>query len=125
MKPYARMVVLLVCMISTALILQGAFDTSDHTKSERIVRGYRGAAGGPSLAERVEAAAPGGAWSSEITHACRGFVRVTYAAPGGSWVFDYDVPQHLIHPGNPAAESVLGALAAPAPPTVDGGAPRD
>lgn len=132
MKPYARMGIMLVCMISTALILQGLFDTSDHAKSERIVRHYRGGAEGPgappSLEERLEREAPGGVWSSEITAGCRGFVRVSYAAPGGVYLFDYDVPEHAIHPGNPSAERVLAALAI-APPssargarTVDGGA---
>ncbi len=117
MKPYTRMLVVLACMIATALILQGAFDTSDHEKSERSVRGYRGA-NGPSVEERVAAAAPGGAWSSEITHSCRGVVRVTYAAPGGTFAFDYDLPGHVVHPANVAAERILGAIgesARPAP----------
>ncbi len=99
----------LVCMLSTALILQGAFDTSDHEKSERIVRSYRGR-GGPSIDERVHAAAPGGSWSTEITRGCRGIVRVGYHAPGASYEFDYDVPQHGIHPANPAAEAILNAI---------------
>ena len=127
MKPYARMILMLACMISTALILQGAFDTSDHAKSERIVKHFRGAGDGAemSLQERVEHEAPGGAWSSEITAGCRGIVRVTYAAPSGVWRFDYDVPQHLIHPANPAAERVLAVIAAAAKVgALDGGAPR-
>src|SRR5438132_202428 len=120
MKPYARMMVMLVCVVGTALILQGMFDASDHQKAERAVRSYRGG-GGQTIEERVQAAAPRGAWSSEITHACRGFVRVRYDAPNALYEFDYDVPQHLIHPGNGPAEQLLGAI----PLAPDGGAPRD
>jgi hypothetical protein len=105
------MLIILAGMIATALILQGAFDASDHRKSERIVRNHRGPTG-PSLGERVEAEAPGGAWTTEITHGCRGFVRVSYIAPAGTYVFDYDVPAHGIHPGNPAAERILAAIPA-------------
>jgi hypothetical protein len=118
------MMIMLMCMIATAVILQGWFDASDHRKAERIVRGYRGAVpehtvGGAlgipppaTLGERVEAEAPGGAWSTEITHACRGFVRVTYQSPSSVYLFDYDVPEHRIHPANPAAERVLQQLPA-------------
>lgn len=42
---YQRMLVILVAMIATALVLQGLFDKSDHEKSERIVRSYRGGGG--------------------------------------------------------------------------------
>ena len=109
------MMVMLVCMVATALLLQGLFDASDHGKAERIVRNYRGA-GGPSVGELVESEAPGGEWSSEITHACRGFVRVHYILPsGGRYLFDYDVPQHQIHPANPPAAAVLARVPA-APP---------
>lgn len=112
---HGRMLVLLVGMIATAVILQAMFDSSDHTKSERIVKAYRGA-GGASIAERLATEAPGGAWSSEITHGCRGYVRVRYdVAGGGTWVFDYDVPRHRIHPGNPAAERLLSSIP-PGPP---------
>lgn len=57
-------------------------------------------------------------WTTEITHGCRGIVRVSYAAPAGTYLFDYDVPGHAIHPGNPAAEHILAEV--PAAP--DGGA---
>lgn len=103
MKTYGRMIVVLGCMIATALLLQGLFDKGDHDKSERAVRNY--------LGQRVESEAPGGAWSSEITQGCRGFVRVRYLARAGEYLFDYDVPQHRIHPGNAAAEKILGAMA--------------
>lgn len=111
------MLVILVAMIATALVLQGLFDKSDHEKSERIVRGYRGG-GGATVEERLAKEAPGGAWASEITHGCRGVVRVSYTAPAGQYLFDYDVPGHAIHPANPAAERVLAVV--PAAP--DGGA---
>jgi hypothetical protein len=113
------MIVLLACVVGTALLLQGLFDKSDHEKSERIVRSYRGGSG-PTLAERVEAESPGGAWSSEITDGCRGYVRVIYSSPRGAYQFDYEVPAHRIHPGNSAAERILAAIAE-APP--DGGPP--
>jgi hypothetical protein len=110
------MLVVLACMIATALVLQGMFDASDHAKSERIVRGYRTIEAGAPLGERVEKATPGGVWSSEILHGCRGYVRVRYSAPGGEYVFDYDVPQHRIHPGNDAAARLLAELPAAATP---------
>jgi hypothetical protein len=115
MTSYRRMVIILLCMVATAVMLQGMFEASDHAKSERIVQNYRGA-GGPSLAERLAQVAPGGVWSSEITHGCRGFVRVSYTTPNVEYVFDYDVPQHLIHPANPAAAQLLSQVPAAPPP---------
>jgi hypothetical protein len=109
------MLVLLVGAVATAFVLQGAFDASDHRKAEHAVRTYR-VGNGPPLGERVEQAAPAGAWTTEITHGCRGIVEVTYAAPGGRFVFEYDVPQHAIHPGNPAAEKLLATLPSSPPP---------
>ena len=109
------MLVMLACMVATAVMLQAMFDTSDHTKSERIVRTYRGA-GGPTVEERVTRETPGGVWSSEVLHACRGFVRVHYDAPPVEYLFDYDIPEHRIHPANPAATRVLDAIPAPPPP---------
>ena len=128
MRPYARMLLLLVCMVATAVVLQAMFETSDHTKSERIVRTYRGAtpagagsaATGATLAERLEGQAPGGVWTSEITEGCRGYVRVRYTTATGEWIFDYDVPQHRIHPGNPAAESILRVLGPEMAPAATG-----
>ena len=74
--------------------------------------------GSASIEERLAQVAPGGNWSTEITHGCRGIVRVQYRAPAGDYVFDYDVPGHGIHPGNPAAEKILESLPpAPAAPT--------
>jgi hypothetical protein len=113
-KAYGRMIVLLVGAIATALILQGAFDASDHGKAERAVRGYR-VGDGPALGERVEKEAPGGGWTTEITHGCRGIVEVSYRAPDGRFVFEYDVPQHAIHPGNDAAARILSTLPPSAP----------
>jgi hypothetical protein len=106
------MVMLFVGAIATATIVQGAFDASDHQKSERAVRTYQ-VGDGPPLGDRIEKEAPGGVWSSEITHACRGIVRVSYVAPGGTWVFDYDVPGHGIHPGNETAAHLLESLPPP------------
>ena len=116
------MLLMLVCMVATAVVLQAMFETGDHTKSERIVRGYRGegpaAQSAPSLDERLAGRAPGGVWSSEIANGCRGFVRVRYTTPTVEYLFDYDVPEHRIHPGNPLAEQLLGEL--PAAPSGGG-----
>ena len=116
MNHYARMMVLLFGIIGTALVLQSAFDSSDHNKASRAVRGYR-VGTGPTLEERLGSVAPGGAWSTEITHGCRGIVRVDYRVANTDYAFDYDVPEHGIHPGNPAAERLLKELprVAPAP----------
>ena len=114
MKPYSRMLILLIGTIATATVLQGAFDTSDHQKGERAVRLYRVGAGAP-LGARVEAEAPGGVWTTEITHGCRGVVRVSYTTQATQYLFDYDVPGHAIHPANPSAEHVLATFPADSP----------
>jgi len=116
-----RLFILFFCATATLLILQNAFDSSDHRKAERAVRNY--AVGGKVLGTLVEKQAPGGAWSTEITHGCRGIVRASYDAPGGRFEFDYDVPGHMIHPANERGRAALEALTAPAAP--DGGAPPD
>jgi hypothetical protein len=115
-----RLAILFFCTAGSLLILQSAFDASDHRKAERAVRNY--AIGDRGLAAIVEGEAPGGEWSTTITHGCRGVVRVEYAAPAGVYAFDYDVPGHMIHPGNSLGERALGRLVA-APP--DGGVRRD
>jgi hypothetical protein len=48
--------------------------------------------------------APGGTWESEITHGCRGVVRVSY----GGHLFDYDVPGRTFHPANELARQAMG-----------------
>ncbi len=119
-----RLFILFFCAAGTLLILQSAFDASDHRKAEHAVRAYS-INGSRTLGEFVEARAPGGAWSTEITHSCRGVVRATYAAPGGTWRFDYDVPAHAIHPADDAGRQALEAFAVAAPktaPSTDGGA---
>jgi hypothetical protein len=104
-----RLLILFVCAAGTMLLLQSAFDSSDHRKADRAVRNYtvNGRVLGPLLEKRQ----PGREWSTEITHSCRGVVRVTY----GDAAFDYDVPGHGIHPGNEAGRQVLEELVAPSP----------
>ena len=115
-----RLFILFFCATATLLILQNAFDSSDHRKAERAVRNH--AVGGKVLGTLVEREAPGGVWTTEITHGCRGIVRTTYAAPGGQFEFDYDVPGHMIHPANERGRAALEMLGTAAP---DGGAPPD
>jgi hypothetical protein len=102
-----RLAILFFCATGTMLILQSAFDASDHGKAERAVRSYtvEGAAG--TLGAFVEAKTPGGAWSTEITHGCRGIVSARYAAPSAVYEWDYDVPAHTIHPANEAGRAAL------------------
>jgi hypothetical protein len=114
-----RLFILFFCATATLLILQNAFDSSDHRKAERAVRNH--AAGSKVLGTLVEQQAPGGVWSTEITHGCRGIVRTTYDAPGGRFEFDYDVPAHMIHPANERGRAALEALVV----VPDGGAPPD
>jgi hypothetical protein len=109
-----RMAIVFLCTAGSLLILQSAFDASDHAKAERAVRGY--SPRGQSLGQLIEGRAPGGAWSTEITHGCRGVVRVTYQAPGGHWAFDYDVPEHRIHPADDTSRHLLGELTGENPP---------
>jgi hypothetical protein len=106
-----RLLILFVCAAGTLLILQSAFDSSDHKKANRAVMSYspQGRPLGPYLEKR----APGREWSSEITHGCRGVVRVNY----GEFAFDYDVPGHMIHPGNEAAQKLLGEFVAQPSPS--------
>jgi hypothetical protein len=115
-----RLLILFVCTTATVLILQTAFDASDHGKAERAVKNY--SVGGPStLGSWLEKQTPGGAWSSEITHGCRGIVQARYATPQVVYDFDYDVPGHMIHPGNETARAALEAFVKQAPVAVDGG----
>lgn len=104
-----RLLILFVCAAGTLLILQSAFDSSDHRKADHAVRNYsvNGRVFGPFLEQRQ----PGREWSTEITHGCRGVVRVTY----GDVAFDYDVPAHGIHPGNEAGKEALEAFVSPSP----------
>jgi hypothetical protein len=103
-----RLLIVFVCTAGSLMLLQSAFDESDHRKAERAVRGYLVA--GRALGPFVEARAPGGAWSTEITHGCRGIVRVRYDAPGGRYELDYDLPAHTIHPGNEPGRAALEAF---------------
>jgi hypothetical protein len=113
-----RIGILLFCTAASLLILQRAFDASDHRKAEHAVRDYT--IGDRRLGALVESKSPGGVWSSGITHGCRGIVRVAYHAPVGEWAFDYDVPGHAIHPGDEAGRAALAELTGAGPS--DGGA---
>src|SRR5262249_23677896 len=105
-----RLLILFFCVAGTLLILQSAFDHSDHKKADHAVRSY--SVGGRTLGPYLEQQAPGHQWATEITHGCRGVVRVTY----GEYAFDYDVPGHTIHPGNPAGMKAMEAfVAGPSP----------
>jgi hypothetical protein len=119
-----RLLIVFVCAAGSLMILQSAFDSSDHKKADKAVRGY--VVNGRVFGDWLEARAPNGRWSSEITHSCRGVVRVRYAAPPTDYEFDYEVPAHAIHPGNAAGEQALTAFtAAPAVRSADGGASPD
>ena len=96
-----RLLILFVCAAGTLLILQSAFDSSDHRKADHAVRTYT--VNGRELGQFLERRQPNREWSTEITHGCRGVVRVTY----GDVAFDYDVPGHGIHPGNEAGRKAL------------------
>jgi hypothetical protein len=118
-----RLLIAVVCVGGSLFMLQGAFDASDHRKAEHAVRGY--AFAGRTLGPFIESRAPGGRWSTEITHGCRGIVRATYEAPSGRYEFDYDVPGHGIHPGNELGRAALEAFIGPgggAGASPDGGA---
>jgi hypothetical protein len=118
-----RLLILFVCATGTVLILQTAFDASDHGKADRAVRNY--SVGGPSmLGAYLEKQSPGGTWSTEITHGCRGVVRERYTAPTATYDFDYDVPGHRIHPGNEAGRAALEAFVKLAGPADGGVAPK-
>jgi len=125
-----RLLILFFCCAGSLLILQSAFDASDHKKAERAVRNYtvENRVFGPF----IEARAPGGIWTTEITHGCRGVVRSRYDTPAAHYEFDYDVPGHMIHPANELGKDALEAFvkpqATPAPAPVaptDGGSGRD
>jgi hypothetical protein len=104
-----RLLILFVCAAGTLLILQSAFDASDHRKADRAVRNYT--VDGRVLGPYLERRQPDREWSTEIMHGCRGVVRVTY----GDVAFDYDVPGHGIHPGNEAGRLALEEFVSPSP----------
>ncbi|HZS41302.1 MAG TPA: hypothetical protein VFF06_30945 [Polyangia bacterium] len=121
-----RLLIVFVCTAGSAMILQSVFDSSDHRKAEKAVRGYT--VNGRVLGAELEKKSPGGAWSTELTHTCRGVVRVSYGSPAAEYDFDYEIPSHTIHPGNQLGEQALAGLTAAPPaaaPIVDGGAPSD
>jgi hypothetical protein len=101
-----RLFLVFFCTAGSLLILQSVFDASDHKKGDHAVRDYR-VGSAETLSAFLEAEAPAGVWSTEITHSCRGVVRVTYATPQKSYSFDYEVPAHAIHPGDEAGRDVL------------------
>jgi hypothetical protein len=103
-----RLLILFVCTAGSLLILQNAFDASDHRKAERAVRGYRAPARREPFGAFLEARLPGGAWDTEITNGCRGVVRTRYAAPSALCEFDFDVPGRTVHPANERARQLLG-----------------
>jgi hypothetical protein len=118
-----RLLILFVCATGTVLILQTAFDASDHGKADRAVRNY--SVGGPSaLGPYLEKQSPGGTWSTDITHGCRGVVQARYTAPTVTYEFDYDVPGHMIHPGNEAGRAALDAFVKLGAPADGGVAPK-
>lgn len=116
-----RLMLIFFFTAGSMLLLQSAFDSSDHRKAEKAVRSY--VVGGRVLGPYLEARSPGGEWSTEITHTCRGIVRATYDAPGARYDFDYDVPGHGIHPGNELGKAALEAFVAANPD--GGGGPAD
>jgi hypothetical protein len=117
-----RLLIVFVCTAGSLMILQSAFDSSDHRKAEKAVRGYT--VNGRVLGAYLEAKTPGGVWSTEITHTCRGVVRTSYVSPRAQYDFDYEIPAHAIHPGNELGRVALEAFTA-APAVPDGGAPHD
>ena len=107
-----RLLILFVCTAGSLLILQNAFDVSDHRKAERGVRNYHLADRQETFGAYLEARAPGGAWDTEITNGCRGVVRTSYATPQATYLFDFDVPGHTVHPANELGRVVLGEFMA-------------
>ena len=114
----SRLFLLFFCAVATLLILQTAFDSSDHRKAEKAVRSYTAA--GRQLGPYVEQRSPGGTWATEITHGCRGVVRTRYQAQDKLYEFDYEVPSHAIHSGNELGCETLESFIA-----TDGGAMHD
>lgn len=110
-----RIVILAFCAAASVAMLQGAFDQSDHRRALQAVRGYTFGSG--TLAAFLEARAPRGHWTTEITHSCRGVVRTTYDAPLARYEFDYVVPEHVIHPANELGREALASFAAAKLPT--------
>ncbi len=102
-----RLGIVFFCTAACAMILQGAFDASDHGKAERAVRNYRVDKSVESFGTFVERKLPGGAWSTEITHGCRGVVRASYLVGPATFSYDYDVPGHRIHPSDEPSKKLL------------------
>lgn len=120
-----KLVIVFLCVTASVFILQGAFDRSDHQKAERALQNYTlaGKVFGPFVQSHMHD--KNGEWSSEITHGCRGIVRVRYTTPSEVAEFDYDVPNHGIHPANAIGLSLLEQFAGPANPhPPDGGVPH-
>ena len=68
-----RLFILFVCTAGSLLILQNAFDVSDHKKALRGVQGYRAEGSATPFEGFLEARAPGGAWDWESPTAVAGW----------------------------------------------------
>jgi hypothetical protein len=101
-------------LVISYAVVQGMFERADHTKAEKLVRGFQGKDGRTLedlLAQKDPAAHSDLSWSSEILSGCRGFVRVRARLPqAGEYDFDVDLVQRSIHPGNGLGEQALEAL---------------
>ena len=115
-KTELRLLILFVCTAGSLLILQNAFDRSDHRKAELAVKSE--VAHGQRFGDFLEKRSPGGVWSTEITHGCRGIVHTVYDAPGGRYEFDYDDSLKSYSTSNEMARAAHAEFmgAAPAPP---------
>jgi hypothetical protein len=106
-----KITIIFVFAALSVLVLQNAFELSDHRKTEHAVRSYTLPGGTQSLGEFLQKRSPDGQWMTEITHGCRGIVRATYDAKDAHYEFDYDVPQHVIHPANELGKEALADFA--------------
>jgi hypothetical protein len=111
--------VILLCAASL-FVLQSRFETSDHEKGQRLVRGFRA----PGRDETFEAflirahGGRAGEWSSEITGGCRGVMRVAFTLPGSPGtvhVWDLEIPSQAIHPrpDSPSGQKLLEEFTQP------------
>jgi hypothetical protein len=99
---------------ASVIWLQGRFDTSDHKKGKRLVRTYTTEHRAETFEQFLQAKHGGtaGEWDSEITHDCRGVVRVQWSLRGNPptvYLWDVEISSQEIYAveDSPSGERML------------------